>query len=52
MTPEELKQAVEEFKLIYKEVFGVELNDKDATAKAQGLLELLGSCALKQKGVI
>lgn len=40
MTPEQLKQAVQEFKAIYKEEFGVELNDTDATQKALRLLQL------------
>lgn len=40
MTPELLIQAIEEFKVIYQEVFGVELNDEEATIKAQGLLQL------------
>ena len=40
MTPEEFKQAIEEFKVIYKEVFSIELNDEDATVKAQSVLQL------------
>ncbi|KKR16425.1 MAG: hypothetical protein UT44_C0015G0004 [Candidatus Levybacteria bacterium GW2011_GWA1_39_32] len=40
MTPEEFKQAIEEFKVIYKEVFSIELNDEDATVKAQSILQL------------
>lgn len=40
MTPEEFAQAIQEFRIIYKEVFGVELNDEDATVKAQSLLQL------------
>lgn len=41
LTPEQLKQAIEEFKLLYKKRFGVELSDEEATKKAQGLLQLL-----------
>lgn len=40
MTPELLLQAIEEFKIIYQEEFGVELSDEEATVKAQGLLQL------------
>lgn len=40
MTPELFIQATEEFKTIYKEVFGVELSDEEATVKAQSLLQL------------
>lgn len=40
MTPEEFAQAIEEFKIIYKEEFGIELNNEEATIKAQGLLQL------------
>ncbi len=40
MTPEEFKQAIQEFKVIYKEVFGVELNGEEATIKARSLLQL------------
>lgn len=42
LTPEQLQQAVEEFKALYKEEFGVELNKEEATQKAQGLLQLFG----------
>jgi hypothetical protein len=40
MTPEEFAQAIQEFKTIYKEECGVELNNKEATIKAQSLLRL------------
>lgn len=40
MKPEDFEQAVEEFKVIYREVFGIELSNEDAAAKAQGLLQL------------
>ncbi len=40
MTPEELKQAIEEFEAIYQKEFGVELSDEEATTKAQSLLQL------------
>jgi hypothetical protein len=34
------KEAVAEFKEIYKKEFGVELSDEEATSKATGLLNL------------
>lgn len=40
MTPEELKQAVEEFNQIYKEEFGSSLDAIDATSIATNLLQL------------
>jgi hypothetical protein len=40
MKPEESKQALQEFKVIYREAFDVELNDEEATVKAQSLLQL------------
>ena len=40
MTPELFLQAAEEFKVIYQDVFGVELSDEDAAIKAQSLLQL------------
>lgn len=46
MTSEQLTQAIEEFKAIYKEEFGVELSDEEATEKAQGLLQLFSSTEL------
>ena len=41
MTPEELTQAIEEFKKIYQEVMNSNLNDEEATEKALGLLQLI-----------
>ncbi len=41
LTPEQLKQAVAEFKTLYLMQFGKELSDQEATEKAQGVLELL-----------
>ena len=50
MTPEEFAQAVKEFKEIYREVFGVELNNEDATAEAQAILRLF-VCLMEGKSV-
>jgi peroxiredoxin len=41
MTPEELSLAVKEFKDLYREVFGIELDENKATKKAQDLLQLM-----------
>lgn len=41
LTPEQEQQAVEEFKVLYKKQYGVELSDEEATEKAQGILQLL-----------
>jgi hypothetical protein len=46
LDPEQLKQAVEEFKVIFKEEFGIELTDEEATEKAQGILQLFNSITL------
>ncbi len=46
LSPEQVKQAVEEFKVIYKKQYGVELSDEEATEKAQGLLQLIDSITL------
>lgn len=40
MKPELFAQAVEEFKQIYYEEFGIELNEEEATTRAKGLLQL------------
>lgn len=40
LTPEQVKQAVEEFKALYKEQYGVELSDEEATEKATGILQI------------
>lgn len=50
MTLELLKLAIEEFKEIYKEEFGIELIDEEATIKAQGLIQLF-DCLTQEKGV-
>lgn len=39
LTPEQLKQAVEEFKAIFKKQFGVELSDEEATKRALDFLQ-------------
>jgi hypothetical protein len=46
VTPEQMKQAVEEFQQIYKDEFGVELSSAEATEKAHDLLDLTESIAL------
>ncbi len=48
MTPEELKQAAEEFRVIYKKVFNAEINNEEATIMTKGLLQLFG--CLMEKG--
>jgi hypothetical protein len=40
ITPEQFKQALVEFKEIYKEEFGTELSDQEATEQVTGLLQL------------
>lgn len=50
MSPEELSLAVKEFKELYKEVFGIELNQTEATKKAQELLQL-AVCLTEGKSV-
>lgn len=44
LTPEQLKQAVEEFKALFLKQFGVELSDADATERVK---LILNSLALK-----
>ena len=41
LTPEQLKQAVEEFKAIFLKQFGRELSDEEATEGAKLLLNSL-----------
>jgi hypothetical protein len=41
MTPEEITQAIKEFKIIYKKVMDAEPNDEEATIMALGLLQLI-----------
>lgn len=50
MTPEELKQATEEFNQIYKEEFGIKLDEADAALKVKGLLQLF-VCLTEGKNV-
>ena len=50
MKPELFKQAVEEFKQIYHEEFGIELSDGEAVAKAKGLLQLF-DCLTEGEGI-
>lgn len=40
LTPEQLKQAVEEFKALYENQYGIELSDEEATDLASGILRL------------
>lgn len=41
LTPEQVKQAVEEFKALFKQEYGVELSDEEATEKAKDILSIL-----------
>ncbi len=50
MKPEELRQAIKEFKEIYEEEFGTTLTDVEATEKAQNLLQLF-DCLTQAKKV-
>jgi hypothetical protein len=43
LTSEEQKQAVEEFKSLFKEEFGIVLSDEEATEKSKGILQLIDS---------
>lgn len=38
LTPEQLKQAIEEYKAIFLKVYGRELSDEEATKQAKLLL--------------
>jgi len=40
LSSEQIKQAVEEFKTLYKAQYGIELSDEEATEKAKGLLQI------------
>ena len=40
MKPDLIQKAVAEFMKIYKQEYGVELSDKEATVKATSLLQL------------
>ena len=46
MKPELFAQAIEEFKAIFKEEFGIELTDEEATEKSRGLLSLIDCTTL------
>lgn len=50
MTPEELGQAIEEFKKIYQEEFGNKLNDKEAVTKVKEMLQLF-NCLIERGGI-
>lgn len=50
MTPEEFAQAIEEFKAIYREKYGIELSNEEAVAKAKGLLQLF-DCLIEGEGI-
>lgn len=41
LTPEQLKQAVDEFKALFKKQYGVELSDEEATETVKGILSIL-----------
>lgn len=43
LTPEQVALAVEEFKALFKEQYGVELSDEEATEQAGDFLQLCGS---------
>ena len=50
LIPEQIKQATEEFKALFKEEFGIELTDEEATEKAKGILQLF-NCLTELKKV-
>ncbi len=50
MTPEQIKEAVEEFKTIFKKEFGIELSDDEATEKAMAFLHFF-DCLTQAKKV-
>lgn len=41
LNAEQVKQAIEEFKTLFKKQYGVELSDEEATEAAQGILSIL-----------
>lgn len=41
LTPEQVKQAVEEFKILFKQQYGVELSEEEATERAKDILSIL-----------
>lgn len=40
LTPEQLEQAIEEFKVLYKKQYGRELSDEEATEQVKDLLQM------------
>ena len=40
LTPEQLEQAIEEFKILYKKQYGRELSDEEATEQVKDLLQM------------
>ncbi len=48
MKPEEMKQAVQEFKEIYFLEYGVKLSDYEATEQAKNLLNLFDTLSRKE----
>lgn len=52
MTPEQLKQAVMDFKEIYKQEYGIELSDKEASKKALSMLQLFDVLTSNTTGVL
>ncbi len=50
MRPEQIAEAVEEFKAIFKKEFGIELSNEEATEKATTLLQLF-DCLTQDKNV-
>ncbi len=40
LTPEQEKQAVEELKDLFKQQYGVQLSDEEATEKTRGMVDL------------
>lgn len=50
MTPEQIAEAVKEFKAIFKEEIGTELSDEEATEKTMAFLQLF-DCLTQDKKV-
>lgn len=50
LTPEQAKQAVEEFKVLFKQQYGVELTEEEATKRALDMLQVVAD-ALSLPGV-
>lgn len=49
LPPDKLKVAVEEYKVIYKKQYGVDLSDQEATEQATKLLQLFEVITTKQQ---